>query len=121
MGFTIDADGMRVDTGFVNTSAFTMAYESLPTNVGWDPVNVVLPTDQSDVWVMIGQSDEDITPTLGRSMDHLGWATDDLDEFGQNLLSNNVEFTMDPTPFRGIRISFIEGPEGVRIEVVEPD
>ena len=53
MGFTVDTDGMRVDTGFVNTSAFTMAYESLPTNIGWDPVNVVLPTDQSDVWVMI--------------------------------------------------------------------
>ena len=82
----------------------------------------VLPAlNYSDVWLMIGQSDEDITPTLGRSMDHLGWAADDLDEFGQNLLSNNVEFTMDPTPFRGIRISFIEGPEGVRIEVVEPD
>ena len=53
MGFEIDTDGMRVDTGFVNTSAFTMAYEALPTNIGWDPVNVVLPTDQSDVWVMI--------------------------------------------------------------------
>ena len=53
MGFTVDTDGMRVDTGFVNTSAFSMVYESLPSNVGWDSVNVVLPTDQSDVWVMI--------------------------------------------------------------------
>jgi hypothetical protein len=44
-----------------------------------------------------------------------------LDDLGDVFSSNGVEFTMEPRPFRGIRISFVEGPDGVRIEVVEPD
>ena len=54
-------------------------------------------------------------------MDHLGWASENLDDFGENLRLNGVEYSMEPLSFRGIRISFIEGPDGVRIEVVEPD
>lgn len=82
----------------------------------------VLPAiNYSDVWLMAAQANGEILPTQGRAMDHLGWAADNLDDFGDVLESNNTEFTMDPIPFRGIRISFIASPDGVRIEVVEPD
>lgn len=84
--------------------------------------NGVLPAiNYSNVWLMAAQTTENIAPTQGRAMDHLGWASSSLDEFGQNLMLNDVEFSMEPRSFRGIRISFIEGPDGVRIEVVEPD
>ena len=75
----------------------------------------------SDVWLIVARANGEIVPTQGRSMDHLGWAAESLDDFGQTLMNNNVDFTMEPRAFRGIRISFIEGPDGVRIEVVEPN
>ena len=82
----------------------------------------VLPAiNYSDVWLIAGRAEGDVIPTQGTSMDHLGWAAESLDELGEVFAANGVEFTMEPRPFRGIRISFIEGPDGVRIEVVEPD
>ncbi len=82
----------------------------------------VLPAiNYSDVWLIVARASGEVAPTQGTSMDHLGWATESLDELGDVFASNGVEFTMAPRPFRGIRISFIEGPDGVRIEVVEPD
>jgi hypothetical protein len=31
-----------------------------------------------------------------------------------------VKFSLEPRDFRGIRISMVEGPDGVRIEVLQP-
>lgn len=82
----------------------------------------VLPAiNYSDVWLMAAKAAGNVVPTQGRAMDHLGWASEDLDDFGRNLRLNDVKFTLEPLAFRGIRISFVEGPDGVRIEVVEPD
>ncbi len=82
----------------------------------------VLPAiNYSDVWLLVSRANGDVAPTEGTSLDHLGWAAESLDQLGEVFASNGVEFTMQPRPFRGIRISFIEGPDGVRIEVVEPD
>ena len=44
----------------------------------------------------------------------------DLTAAETELKSNGVEFSMDPREFRTIRIAFAEGPDGVRIELVEP-
>ena len=82
---------------------------------------VLTAINYSDVWLMAAPTNGEIVPTQGRAMDHLGWASSNLDEFGEVLEANDENFTMEPTPFRGIRISFIEGPDGVRIEVVEPN
>ena len=43
-----------------------------------------------------------------------------FDRLNGNIAQVSVEFTIEPRPFRGIRISFVEGPDGVRIELVEP-
>lgn len=72
------------------------------------------------IWLFVSQSQSELEPTEGRAMDHLGWAFPDLSAAADTLKSNGVEFTMEPRDFRGIRISFIEGPDGVRIELVQP-
>ena len=59
MGFeeTLNAQGMlvRSDTGFVNTSAFTLAHDSEPSSFSstWDPVNIDLSNYSNDAWVII--------------------------------------------------------------------
>ncbi|MFL3013833.1 MAG: FlgD immunoglobulin-like domain containing protein, partial [Candidatus Neomarinimicrobiota bacterium] len=42
----------RVDTGFVNTDAFTMVYASVP-DYYYEPVNIDLSSYGTDVWVLI--------------------------------------------------------------------
>jgi lactoylglutathione lyase len=59
-------------------------------------------------------------PTIGRSIDHLGWSSADLDAAAEVLKSKGVKFTLEPQPYRDLRIAFIEGPDGVRIELVQP-
>lgn len=73
-----------------------------------------------NIWVIAAQATGPIAPTQGRSMDHLGWNFPDLDAAAEEMKSKGVEFTMEPRDYRGIRISFVAGPDGVRIEVVQP-
>lgn len=56
----------------------------------------------------------------GRSVDHLGFSFAGLDAEAARLMAMGVTFTMDPRPFGPLKTSFIEGPAGVRIEVVQP-
>lgn len=73
-----------------------------------------------NVWLLAAQAREEIAPTQGRSMDHLSWSFPDLDAAAAEMKAKGVVFSMEPRDFRGIRISFVEGPDGVRIEVVQP-
>ena len=59
-------------------------------------------------------------PTKGRSIDHLGFSTPDLDAAAEALKAKGVTFSLDPMPYRNVRISFIDGLDGVRIEYVQP-
>lgn len=81
----------------------------------------VLPSlDYGDIWLMVSQASGEVAPTQGRSFDHLGWKFTDLTATEAELKGNGVEFTMDPREYRTIRIAFARGPDGVRIELVEP-
>jgi len=81
----------------------------------------VLPgLDYGNIWLLVARADAAPMPTQGRSLDHLGWKYEDLTSAAETLKASGVEFTVEPRPFRGIRISFVEGPDGVRIELVEP-
>ncbi len=73
-----------------------------------------------DIWLMVSQASGEIAPTQGRSFDHLGWKFTDLTATETELKANGVNFSMDPREFRTIRIAFADGPDGVRIELVEP-
>lgn len=73
-----------------------------------------------DIWLLVSQASAEVAPTQGRSFDHLGWKYTDLSAAEAELKANGVEFSMDPREFRTIRIAFVEGPDDVRIELVEP-
>jgi hypothetical protein len=52
--------------------------------------------------------------------DHIGLLVDDLDATAAELKRRGVQFQMEPSEFRpGLRISFILGPDQVRIELLE--
>ena len=53
-------------------------------------------------------------------LDHFGLRVDSLEEAVADLKARGVEFAVEPraTP-AGLKIAFLRGPEGVRIELVE--
>jgi len=57
-------------------------------------------------------------PYLG--LEHLGLRVDDLDAAAAALRGRSVRFLTEPREARpGTRFAFIEGPDGVRIELIE--
>ena len=72
-----------------------------------------------DVWLLVQGSSEEMAPTRGRAIDHLGWGYTDLEAAAEELKAKGVKFTMEVRPFRNFKIAFVEGPGGVSIELVE--
>ncbi len=61
-----------------------------------------------------------VTPCQG--LDHIGFQVTDLDDVAASLKAKGAEFTMEPNvPRPGIKISFIRGPQGISIELLERD
>ena len=55
-----------------------------------------------------------------RSIDHLGWYTDDLDANFRQLSVKGVKFPVKPRVFGQVRLAFMEDPCGNWIEILEP-
>ena len=78
------------------------------------------------VWLLVSRHQQgELQGTQGRAVDHLGWSFADLDEAAVDIKSKGIEFQLEPRPYTNplgqeMKISFIEGPDGVRIEVVQP-
>ncbi len=54
------------------------------------------------------------------SLDHFGFIVADVDAAIADLRAKGAKVTMEPNDIRpGTRISFVESPEGVRIEVLQ--
>ena len=70
-----------------------------------------------DVWILAQKGDA--TPSEGHSIDHIGFRTTDLNKKARELKAEGVKFTMDPQPIRDIHISFLEGPEQIKIELLQ--
>lgn len=77
------------------------------------------------IWLLASRQREG-TPaaTRGRALDHLGSRYDDLDAAAAEISGKGVEFTMQPRDYTNpigeqMRISFVVGPDGVRIELVQ--
>ena len=73
--------------------------------------------------VLENRSDGPLAPTLGRSVDHIGWLVDDLDSAAAEMRSKGAEFHEDPHWIVGandnrVKISYVTGPGGVNIEVL---
>jgi catechol 2,3-dioxygenase-like lactoylglutathione lyase family enzyme len=74
-----------------------------------------------NVWLLVKDSQgAELAGTKGRAIDHLGWSFPDLDAAAVDLKAAGVKFTMEPRPFRNLKIAFIEDPDGVSIELVQP-
>ena len=70
------------------------------------------------MWLLAESGDG--APSAGHAIDHLGWRTPHLDSKATELKARGVVFTMEPRQFSpSVRISFVEGPSGTRIEVLE--
>jgi catechol 2,3-dioxygenase-like lactoylglutathione lyase family enzyme len=58
------------------------------------------------------------TPYQG--LDHFGLAVTGIDAIAADLKAKGVKFTKEPTTVRpGTRVCFIEGPQGVSIELLD--
>jgi len=57
-----------------------------------------------------------------RGLDHFGFKVRDMEQTLADLQKKGVRVTLGPTVTpAGIKYAFIEGPEGIRIELVERD
>ena len=55
-----------------------------------------------------------------KGLDHFGLSVTEIDKVCADLKAKGAKFTREPvTPRPGIRIAFVEGPEGVSIELLE--
>ncbi|HEY5667147.1 MAG TPA: VOC family protein [Gammaproteobacteria bacterium] len=77
-----------------------------------------------DYWLLVSEHGEGTpAPTARRTLDHLGFIVDDLDSLTADLREFAVVFEQAPTVPPGARSdarrAFIEGPDRVRLAVVE--
>ena len=82
----------------------------------WKGRDAVKYTNPS-VWLMADKGD-DSAPSQGRAIDHLGWAVTNVDAKVSGLTAKGLK-TVEPRAVRNLRVGFVEGPTGVRIEMVQ--
>lgn len=78
--------------------------------------------DLSGVWILVQRGDA--VPTQGHAIDHIGFRPLDVDASVERLRGRDVTITTDPRPLTlqsgvSMRLAFIEGPDGARIELVQ--
>jgi catechol 2,3-dioxygenase-like lactoylglutathione lyase family enzyme len=78
-----------------------------------DAVKYANPT----VWLLADKAN-DAAPSQGRAIDHLGWAVNPVDPKVADLAAKGMK-TVEPRAVRNLRVAFVEGPGGVRIEMVQ--
>ncbi len=77
----------------------------------------------SSVWILIQKGDAE--PSIGHAIDHIGWrSVGPLKATIDALRAKKVEVTSEPRPLElpngpSINYSYVAGPAGARIEVVE--
>lgn len=74
------------------------------------------------VWVLAQRGEA--TPSAGHAIDHIGFRPLNVDQVVSRLKASNVKVTTEPRPLTlpsgtTMRLAFIEGPDGVRIELVQ--
>lgn len=78
--------------------------------------------DYGGVWLLAQRGDA--TPSQGHAIDHIGFRPTNVDAVIAALKSRNVKVTTEPRPLTlasgtTMRLAFIEGPDAVRIELVQ--
>jgi catechol 2,3-dioxygenase-like lactoylglutathione lyase family enzyme/predicted enzyme related to lactoylglutathione lyase len=68
----------------------------------------------------------DAAPSAGHAIDHIGFRPVNVDAAVASFKTKNVKVTTEPRPLvlpsgTAMRLAFVEGPDGVRIELVQRD
>jgi catechol 2,3-dioxygenase-like lactoylglutathione lyase family enzyme len=74
------------------------------------------------VWLLGKKGDS--TPSAGHAIDHIGFRPINVDNVVAAMKAKNVKVTTEPRDLvlasgTSMRLAFIEGPDGVRIELVQ--
>lgn len=80
--------------------------------------------DYGGVWLLAERGDS--KPSQGHAIDHIGFRPINVDAAVVALKAKNVKVLTEPRPLTlasgtTMRLAFIEGPEGIRIEMVQRD
>lgn len=114
--FTNDPEGMA--TYFENM----FGAEVIRSSQGGQP-RIDLKLGGADIFIMDVSDNSkavDGAPHPHRGLDHFGFSVEDIDKVCDALKAKGANFTLEPQTIRpGIRIAFIEGPDGVSIELLE--
>lgn len=70
-----------------------------------------------DVWIL-AQKGESV-PSAGHAVDHIGWRVANLRETAAALTAAGTHFSVEPRPLGNLQIAFLDGPAGVKIELVQ--
>jgi lactoylglutathione lyase len=73
------------------------------------------------LWVLVAKGDA--IPSVGHSIDHVGWRVPDLDKTLAALKAKNIKVLQGPTALTlatgVVHFSFVEDPNGTKIEIVQ--
>jgi extradiol dioxygenase family protein len=50
---------------------------------------------------------------------HFGYVVPDVEAAHEQLVDADVQFVMEPTTFGDLKVAFLTGPSGVRVELIE--
>jgi catechol 2,3-dioxygenase-like lactoylglutathione lyase family enzyme len=86
-----------------------------------DNVNfIIFPMEYAKTqWPELWKDRNDFEPTTGHVTDHLAFSVDNLDQALERMKKDGVKITEKPRSAPGGRHAFIEGPDHVKIELVE--
>jgi catechol 2,3-dioxygenase-like lactoylglutathione lyase family enzyme len=77
-----------------------------------------------DLWLMIQKSEGEVAPSVGHTLDHLGWPVPNVNEAITQLKNKGYKITSEvarPSPPL-VFLSYLEGPSGLTVELTQfPD
>ncbi|HEY6274581.1 MAG TPA: VOC family protein [Terriglobales bacterium] len=86
-----------------------------------DNVNfIIFPMEYAKTqWPELWKDRTDLESTSGHVTDHIGFSVDDLAATLERLKKDGVNVTDGPHSIPGVKYAFIEGPDHIKIELVE--
>ena len=88
-----------------------------------DNVNIIIfPMEYAKKeWPDLWKDRTDLESTRGHTADHIGFGVDNLEQTLERLKQDGVQVTDEPRSVAGgkVKFAFIEGPDHIRIELVE--
>ena len=113
--FTTDIPGMQV--WYAKVFGGAPGQRPRVSSPGWVDCDFM----PGNINLSFAQKDMKMSPTKGRSLDHIGFEVKDLDQFAKKLEALGIRFDVAPHPVAGAktRVAFLTDPWGTYIEVTE--